>query len=128
MAGDAKKRKHELYLFFYRHCLGEKHAKADEARDLADKYDVTRDGAKSDSDVTQQEIVEAQERYVFWRDQAGQLSDRRLGMSQEMAPRVDHARGGGPRGSAGSASSGTQPPTIGRGPPSSVRRRVLAHL
>jgi hypothetical protein len=117
IAGDAKKMNTEIDLCVYRHFLGEKHAKADEARDLADKYDVTRDGAKSDSDVTQQEIVEAQERYVFWRDQAGQLSDRRLGMSQEMAARVDHARGGGPRGSAGSSSSGTQPPTIGGVPP-----------
>jgi len=117
IAGDAKKMNTEIDVCIYRHFLGEKHAKADEARDLEEKYDVTRDGAKSDSNISQQEIAEAQERYVFWRDQAGEVSDRRLGLSQEMAARVDHARGGGPRGSAGSTSSGTQPPAIGGVPP-----------
>jgi hypothetical protein len=113
IAGNAKKMNAEIDLCIYHHFLGEKHAKADDARDLADKYDVTRDGAESDSSVSQEEIAEAQERYVFWRDQAGQLSDRRLGLSKEMAARVDHARGGGPK--AGSA--GTQPPVIGGVPP-----------
>jgi len=117
IAGNAKKMNAEIDLYIYHHFLGEKHAKADEARDLADKYDVMRDGVKSDSDVSQQEIAEAQDRYVFWRDQAGQVSDRRLGLSKEMAARVDHARGGGPRGGAGGSSSGTQPPAIGGVPP-----------
>jgi hypothetical protein len=117
IAGDAKKMNTEIDVCIYHHFLGEKHTKADEERDLAEKYDVMHDGAKSDSDVSQQEIVEAQERYVFWRDRAGQISDRRLGMGQEMAARVDHARGGGPRGSAGSTSSGTQPPAMGGLPP-----------
>ena len=113
IAGNAKKMNAEIDLYIYHHFLGEKHAKADEARDLADKYDLTRDGAELDSSVSQQEIAEAQERYVFWRDQAGQVSDRRLGLSKEMAARVDHARGGGhERGSAG-----TQPPAIGGVPP-----------
>ncbi len=117
IAGDTKKMNTEIDLYVYQHFLGEKHTKADEARDLADKYDVTRDGTKSDSNVSREEIAEAQERYVFWRDHAGQLSDRRLGVSDEMAARVDHARGGGPRGSAGSASAGTTPPTMGGVPP-----------
>jgi hypothetical protein len=117
IAGDAKKMNTEIDVCIYRHFLGEKHSKADEERDLADRYDVLRDGAKSDSNVSQQEIAEAQERYVFWRDRAGELSARRLGMGQEMAARVDHARGGGPRGSAGSTSSGTQPPAMGGLPP-----------
>ena len=96
----------EIDVCIYRHFLGEKHSKADEERDLTDRYNVLRDGAKSDADVSQQEIAEAQARYVFWRDRAGEISTRRLGMGQEMAARVDHARGGGPRGSAGSTSSG----------------------
>jgi hypothetical protein len=117
IGGDAKKMNTEIDTYIYHHFLGEKRAKADEARDLADNYDVMRDGVKSDSDVSPQEIAEAQDRYVFWRDQAGRGSDRRLGLSQEMAARVDHARGGGPRGSAGSTSAGTQPPAMGGVPP-----------
>jgi hypothetical protein len=107
---DAKKMNTEIDVYIYHHFLGEKHAKADDARDLADHYDVMRDGVKSDSDVSQQEIAEAQDRYVLWRDQARRGSDQPLGLSQELAARVDHARGGRAGVGVGGASSGTPPP------------------
>lgn len=51
----------------YKHFL---HAEADKPLVLADKYNPDLDVVKADSDVTPEEIAQARQIYVFWRDRA----------------------------------------------------------
>lgn len=73
IADDAKKLNGKIEDNIYKHFL---HAEPDRVRDLTDKYDSTADWVKTDADVTQAEIIEAQEIYVRWRDRAASIEGK----------------------------------------------------
>lgn len=73
LADEAKKLNGKIEDNIYKHFL---HADADRGRDLSDKYDSTADWVKADTDVTQEEILEAQEIYVRWRDRAAAVEGK----------------------------------------------------
>lgn len=73
--------------------------KADAERDRADGYDPYLDSVKADSNVSQQDLDDAQKRYMFLRDHAGVTSDASLDTATEKAVRnvrPDPTRSGGP--------------------------------
>jgi hypothetical protein len=82
--------------------------KAEAERDKTDGYDPFLDTVKADNDVSQQDIEDAQKRYVFLRDHAGVAVDSTLDTSSEQAARqvrTDPIRTGGP------PSTSTNPPS-----------------
>ena len=91
---DAKKQNNKIEDYIYRHFVNKKNSDADEQRDLAEKYDLARDAVRTDFNVTPEEMVEAQARYIFWRDEAGkaQGSGGHMTAGDMMAARMDHAR------------------------------------
>ena len=112
IAGEAKKLNNKiednLYKLFVK-------AQPFKERDDADRYNPDFDVVKADYAVTQEEIEQAQNTYVFWRNHASERRDERLDTADEMAARLDHARAGGPQGK--NAGVGTQPPSAGGLPP-----------
>jgi hypothetical protein len=73
--------------------------KAEAERDQADVYDPLLDSVRADSDVSQQEIEDAQKRYAFLHDHAGIASGGTLDTSTEKSARIvrtDPVRSGGP--------------------------------
>ena len=84
-------------------------------RDQADRYNPDFDVLKADFAVTQEEVEQAQNTYVFWRDRASERRGERLDTAQEQAARLDHARAGGPQGRG--AGMGSKPPSAGGLPP-----------
>ena len=94
IAADAKKQNSKIEDYIYRHFLNKKNDEADQERDRAEKYDIARDAVRTDFNVTPQEMVEAQARYIFWRDEAGkaQGSGGHMTAGDVMAARMDHAR------------------------------------
>lgn len=62
--------------------------KSDAERERADGYDPFRDTVKADSNVTQQEIEDAQQSYAFLRDHAGSVSGSNLDSVSEQAVRT----------------------------------------
>jgi hypothetical protein len=107
IAGDAKKLNARVEDNIYRHFLNEKNNLADKDRDAADNYVAELDGVRADMNVSREEITEAQEKYIFWRDLAGELQrkDGKLGTADEQAAYLDHARASGPQGTPGSSSN-----------------------
>jgi hypothetical protein len=93
IAADAKKQNSKIEDYIYRHFLNKKNSDADQLRDLADKYDPALDAVRTDFMVTPQEMVDAQARYIFWRDQAGKLTGlgRTMTPAEEQAANMDHA-------------------------------------
>src|SRR4051812_1476445 len=73
IASDSKKLNARIEDNIYRHFLNAKNELADKERDAADNYIAEMDGVRADSNVTAEEIAEAQEKYIFWRDLAGEL-------------------------------------------------------
>ena len=94
IAADAKKQNSRIEDYIYRHFLNKKNDEADQERDRAEKYDIARDAVRTDFNVTPQEMVDAQARYIFWRDEAGkaQGSGGHMTAGDMMAARMDHAR------------------------------------
>jgi len=94
IAADAKKQNSKIEDYIYRHFLNKKNDEADQERDRAEKYDIARDAVRTDFNVTPQEMVDAQARYIFWRDEAGkaQGSGGHMTAGDMMAARMDHAR------------------------------------
>jgi hypothetical protein len=90
---DAKKQNNKIEDYIYRHFASKKNDVADEQRDLAEKYDLARDAVRTDFNVTAEEMVEAQTRYVFWRNEAGKLQGPGRGMTdrERKAAGMDHA-------------------------------------
>ena len=86
-----------------------------EDRDQADHYNPDFDVVKADYAVTQEEIEQAQNTYIFWRDRASERRGERLDTAKEQAARLDHIRAGGPRGR--DAGMGSLPPAAGGLPP-----------
>jgi hypothetical protein len=109
IASDAKKLNGQIDDRIYRHFLNKKNYEADERRDFEDKYDPVRDAVRTDFNVTPKEIVDAQARYVFWRDQAGQLAGtgKKMTSDQWNAARLDHA------GATHDTNGGISPPAAG---------------
>ncbi len=66
--------------------------------DPADVYTPANDGVQSDMAVSAQDLAEAQDRYVFWRNRATSKQDGTLELNKEQAARqtVDPVRKGGP--------------------------------
>jgi len=90
---DAKKQNNKIEDYIYRHFVNKKNNDADEQRDLAEKYDLARDAVRTDFNVTPQEMIEAQTRYIFWRDEAGksQGPGRNLTDRERKIAGMDHA-------------------------------------
>jgi hypothetical protein len=92
IAADAKRLNTRIEDYIYRHFLNKKNDEADQERDLADKYDIARDAVRTDFDVTPKEMLDAQARYLFWRDEAsnsrgaGHMTSR-----DRRAASMDHA-------------------------------------
>jgi Skp family chaperone for outer membrane proteins len=75
--------------------------KAEAERDKADAYDPAVDSVRADSDVSQQDMEDAQQRYVFLRDHTSSPTGASLGTSDERAARTertDPTKTGGPTG------------------------------
>jgi hypothetical protein len=107
IAAAAKKLNAQIDDGIYRHFLNKKNNEADQQRDFDDKYDPVRDAVRTDFDVTSKEIVDAQARYVFWRDQAGLLpGGRRMSTRDELTADYDRAK-------ATHSTGGMSPPAMG---------------
>ena len=108
IASDAKKLNSRVDIYLLKHFANRKAAAQ---RDVDEGYDPFLDSVKADKDVTEQEVADAQTRYVFLRDHAGVTSDGRLDISSEQATRntarPDPVRNGGPQDAGG---SNTGPP------------------
>jgi hypothetical protein len=90
---DAKKQNNKIEDYIYRHFASKKNDVADEQRDLAEKYDLAWDAVRTDFNVTPEEMVEAQTRYIFWRNEAGKSQGPGRGMTdrERKAANMDHA-------------------------------------
>jgi len=90
---DAKKQNRRIEDYIYRHFLNKKNDEADQLRDIADKYDIMQDAVPTDFNVTPEEMVAAQARYIFWRDEAGKLQGSGKSMTdrERKAAGMDHA-------------------------------------
>lgn len=93
IATDAKKLNTRIEDYIYRHFLNKKNEMVDQQRDLAEKYDIGYDAVRTDFDVTQKEMIDAQAIYIFWRDQASasQGAGERMSPSARRAAGMDHA-------------------------------------
>jgi hypothetical protein len=108
IASEAKKLSGKLDTNLIGHFTNKK---ADVERERADGYDPLRDSVKADGDVSQQEIEDAQQRYIFLRDHTSGGSDSSLDTSTERSARIvrtDPVRTGGP--AATGAGPATTPP------------------
>jgi hypothetical protein len=92
IAADAKKQNSRIEDYIYRHFLNKKNYDADEERDATDKYDIRVDAVRTDFNVTPQEIVDAQARYIFWRREAGKMDGATGFMTpgERMAAGMEH--------------------------------------
>jgi hypothetical protein len=98
IASEAKKLGSKVDTNLLRHFGNQK---AETERDKSDRYNPILDTVKADNDVSQQEIEDAQQRYIFLRDHAGVVSDSTLDTSTEKSARMvrtDPIRTGGPSG------------------------------
>lgn len=71
IADDSKKMNNRINDGIYKHFL---HSKPDEERDKVEHYNPSADRVRADGDVTNDEILNAQREFIFWRDQAAPLS------------------------------------------------------
>jgi len=92
IAADAKKLNTRIEDYIYRHFLNKKNDEADQARDLVEKYDIAHDAVRTDFNVTPKEMVDAQARYIFWRDEAGKSQGSgHMTDGDRQAAGMDHA-------------------------------------
>jgi len=108
IASEAKKLSGKVDACLTAHFVNKK---ADAERERADNYDPLRDTVKADADVSQQEIEDAQQRYIFLRDHITAGSGSALDTSTEKSAqmvRTDPVRTGGP--AATGAGPNTGPP------------------
>jgi len=104
---DAKKVNSQIDDSIYRHFLNKKNLEADDQRDSDDKYNPVRDAARTDFEVTPKEIVDAQARYVFWRNRASAIQfSGRLSTQSELSAGYD-------RSTASRGREGTEAPPAG---------------
>jgi hypothetical protein len=98
IGAEAKKLSGKVDSNLVRHFVNKK---ADAERDRVDGYDPLVDAVRADSDVSRQEIEEAQDRYIFLRDHTPVGSGTDLDLSDERSARVDRTdptKTGGPTG------------------------------
>lgn len=89
---DAKKQNGRIEDYIYRHFLNKKNQVADDEREVAEKYDILHDAVRTDFNVTPQEMVDAQARYIFWRDLAGNSQGSgHMTARERQASSYDHA-------------------------------------
>jgi hypothetical protein len=96
IASEVKKLNNRLDVNLLKHFANRK---TDAERDRADGYDPFLDSVNADRNVTQQDIEDAQKRYMFLRDHAGVTSGGTLDTATEKAARTvrtDPIRNGGP--------------------------------
>lgn len=117
IAVDAKKLNAKIDDGIYKHFLS---GKADQQRDLDDKYEVTRDIVPADHDVDlpKSEIEAAADRFNLWKDRALAAAGHHHEMTtaEQQAAYSDHDRAGGPAGTpgvGGNGSVGTAAPAAG---------------
>lgn len=82
---DAKKLSSKVDSNLLRHFVNRKE---EPEQDRADGYNPFLDTVRADKDVSQQEIEDAQDRYVFLRDHSGGASDSTLDKSTEQSIRT----------------------------------------
>jgi hypothetical protein len=100
----AKKLNSKIDNHLYNHFL---RAKKDQPMPATrDDYSVAHDGVKADSDVSQEDIDHAQERYQLWLSRASSGNDKKLGTADEKAARYDHVRNGPLTGNAAPSGGG----------------------
>jgi hypothetical protein len=80
MASDAKKLNTKIEDNLYNHFLN---GKPLTERDAAEGYDPMIDGVSADSDVSKDEIADAERTYLLWRDRADQKKGSSLDASTE---------------------------------------------
>jgi hypothetical protein len=96
IASDAKKLNSRLDTNLLKHFVNRKNGPE---LDRADGYDPFLDSVSADRNVNQQDIEDAQKRYIFLHDHAGITSDATLDTGTEKAARTvrtDPIRSGGP--------------------------------
>jgi hypothetical protein len=83
IAADARKLNSKIEDNLYKQFLRSESEKAE--------YDTTQDGVKADNDVSKQDIAEAQQTYIRWRERAAQLGkhSQQTGLQDEQAIRKD---------------------------------------
>jgi hypothetical protein len=108
-AADAKKLNNKIDDELYKHFLNDK---ADQERDLKEKYEKSRDAVPADStaEVPKTEVEAAAERFNMWKDRALAAggSHHVMDTAEQQAAYSDHDRAGGPvgNGAAGAAAGG----------------------
>jgi len=82
-AADGKKLNSKIEDNLYKYFLGTQSDKAE--------YDAAQDGVKADNDVSKEDLAEAQQTYVRWRERASQLgkNSQQTGLHDEQAIRKD---------------------------------------
>jgi hypothetical protein len=111
VAGAAKKFNAAVDTNLYKYFL---HEKVGLAEDTAASYDVHHDGVKDDAEISKNDLSDAQDRFVKWRDQAvraqGSDRDKTLSAGDERVAYQDHVNSGpvgsGTAGPGGSVSGG----------------------
>jgi len=107
LAVDAKKLNTKMEDNLYRHFIN---GKADAERDQAEGYDPNIDGVTADNSVSQDEIAEAQNTYLLWKDRAAKNKDSKLGTGAEAAARGQRGDPVHSTLSSGTDSSSSAPP------------------
>jgi hypothetical protein len=72
IADDAKKMNKRINDSIYKHFL---HSKTDAERDRLEHYNPSADLVRADADASPDEILKAQQEYVFWRNLAAPIAD-----------------------------------------------------
>jgi hypothetical protein len=87
IAANAKKLNSKIEDNLYKQFL---RSQSDKLKDQAE-YDADRDGIKADNDVSKQDIAEAQQTYIRWRERASQVgkNSQQTGLHDEQAIRKD---------------------------------------
>jgi hypothetical protein len=84
LAADAKKLNTKMEDNLYRHFIN---GTADAQRDQAEGYDPNIDGVTADNNVSKEDIAEAQNTYLLWKDRAAKNKDSKLDSGSESAAR-----------------------------------------
>ena len=84
IAADAKKLNSKIEDNLYKHFL------TSQSRDQAE-YNAARDGVKADDDVSKQDLAEAQQTFIRWRERASQIgkNSHQTDLEDEQAVRKD---------------------------------------
>jgi hypothetical protein len=95
----AKKLNSKIEDNLYKYFVNNNSEIPDKSQNAADQYDPSFDSVMADTQVSQQDLAEAQDAYLFWRERATGKKDATLEHNKEQAARqtVDPVRKGGPQ-------------------------------